>query len=100
MDLVMNLGSGWVIGLILGMVTGLLVSLVLLKDSETPWLWESQKQKDSELVQVKAKLFVMQKDLDSVQLSEQDLRLQLRRLMEKEKQKELAQEKALKWDLA
>ena len=43
---------------------------------------------------------VMQKDLDSAQLSEQDLRLQLRRLTEKEKQKELAQEKALKWDLA
>lgn len=86
------------IGLILGMVTGLLVSLVLLKDSETQWVWQSQK--DLELVQVKAKLFVMQKDLDSAQLSEQDLRLQLRRLTEKEKQKELAQEKALKWDLA
>jgi hypothetical protein len=98
MDLVMELGSGWVIGLILGMVTGLLVSLVLLKDSETQWVWQSQK--DLELAQVKAKLFVMQKDLDSAQLSEQDLRLQLRRLTEKEKQKELAQEKALKWDLA
>jgi hypothetical protein len=98
MDLVMELGSGWVIGLILGMVTGLLVSLVLLKDSETQWVWQSQK--DLELVQAKAKLFVMQKDLDSAQLSEQDLRLQLRRLTEKEKQKDLAQEKALKWDLA
>ena len=42
MDLVMELGSGWVIGLILGMVTGLLVSLVLLKDSETQWVWQSR----------------------------------------------------------
>jgi hypothetical protein len=98
----MELGSGWVIGLILGMVTGLLVSLVLLKDSETPWLWESQKEKDleSQLVLMKGNLLLLQQELDSVQLSEQDLRLQLRRLTEKEKQKELAQEKALKWDLA
>ena len=42
MDLVMELGSGWVVGLILGMVSGLVVSLFLLKDSETQWVWQSR----------------------------------------------------------
>ena len=42
-DLVLELGSGWVIGLILGMVTGMVASLALLKDSETQWRWHHQK---------------------------------------------------------
>jgi hypothetical protein len=58
MDLVMALGSGWVIGLILGMVTGLVSSLVLLKDSGTQWVWESRKVErlERELAQAKVKL--------------------------------------------
>jgi hypothetical protein len=58
MDLVMNLGSGWMIGLILGMVTGMVVSLVLLKDSGNLWLWESRKVErlEKELAQAKEKL--------------------------------------------
>ena len=59
MELVMALGSGWVIGLILGMVTGLVASLFLLKDSGTQWLWESRKverlEKELALAKVKAK---------------------------------------------
>ena len=57
MDLVMNLGSGWVIGLILGMVTGLLMSLFLLKDSGNLWLWEYRKVEalEKELAQEKQK---------------------------------------------
>ena len=45
------------IGLILGMAMGLLVSLILLKESENSWLWESRKVKDleKELAQVKKK---------------------------------------------
>ena len=42
----------------------------------------------SELVKAKAQLLVMQSQLDSLQLSEQDLRLQLRR--QKVKEQELA----------
>jgi hypothetical protein len=58
MELVMALGSGWVIGLILGMVTGMFASLFLVKDSGNLWLWESRKAEalEKELAQVKAKL--------------------------------------------
>ena len=49
----------------------------------------------SELVKAKAQLLVMQKELDSVQLSEQDLRLQLRRQLAKEQERV----SALQWDL-
>ena len=80
MDLVMELGSGWVIGLILGMVTGLLVSLVLLKDSENLWLGQSQSQaKKLELYQV------LVKKLESE--------------LAQEKQKVREQHLALGWDL-
>ena len=49
----------------------------------------------SELVKAKAQLLVMQKELDSAQLSEQDLRLQLRRQLAKEQERV----SALQWDL-
>jgi hypothetical protein len=59
MELLMALGSGWIVGLILGMVTGLVASLFLLKDSGTQWLWESRKverlEKELALAKVKAK---------------------------------------------
>jgi len=57
-DLVLELGSGWVIGLILGMVTGMVVSLLLLKDSGSVWVWEAKKVQalESELAQAKAEL--------------------------------------------
>ena len=45
MELVMALGSGWVIGLILGMVTGLAASFVLLKETGMQWVWEKPKEK-------------------------------------------------------
>jgi hypothetical protein len=58
MDLLMALGSGWVVGLILGMVTGMVSSLFLLKDSGNLWLWESRRVEalELELAQAKAKL--------------------------------------------
>jgi hypothetical protein len=63
----------------------------------TEQYWMAQvKDLEQQLVQEKAKLLVLQKELDSLQLSESDLRLQLRRLTVKEKQ----QESALQWDLA
>jgi hypothetical protein len=63
----------------------------------TEQYWMAQvKDLEQQLVQEKAKLLVLQKELDSLQLSESDLRLQLRRLTAKEKQ----QESALQWDLA
>jgi septal ring factor EnvC (AmiA/AmiB activator) len=62
----------------------------------TEQYWMAQvKDLERQLVRVKAQLLVLQKDLDSVQVSESDLRLQLRRLTAKEK----AQESALQWDL-
>ena len=62
----------------------------------TEQYWMAQvKDLEQQLVQEKAKLLVLQKDLDSAQVSEQDLLLQLRRLTAKEK----AQESALQWDL-
>ena len=47
-----------VIGLVLGLVTGLLSSLFLVKDSGNLWLWESRKVEDleKELAEVKAKV--------------------------------------------
>ena len=67
----------------------------------TEQYWMAQvKDLEQQLVQEKAKLLVLQKELDSLQLSESDLRLQLRRLTVKEKQQESVREKALKWDLA
>ena len=62
----------------------------------TEQYWMAQvKDLEQQLVQEKAKLLELQKDLDSAQLSEQDLLLQLRRQTAKEK----AQESALQWDL-
>jgi hypothetical protein len=62
----------------------------------TEQYWMAQvKDLEQQLVRAKAQLLVLQKDLDSVQVSESDLRLQLRRLTAKEK----AQESALQWDL-
>jgi hypothetical protein len=49
MDLVMELGSGWVIGLILGMVTGLVASLFLLKETEMQWRWHRPKEKVTQM---------------------------------------------------
>jgi hypothetical protein len=46
MELVMALGSGWVIGLVLGMVTGLVLSLFLLKETGMQWRWQTQKEKE------------------------------------------------------
>jgi hypothetical protein len=67
----------------------------------TEQYWMAQvKDLEQQLVQEKAKLLVLQKELDSLQLSESDLRLQLRRLTEMEKEKELALKKAMEWDLA
>ena len=58
--------------------------------------WKAQVEElQLQLVRVKAQLFVLQKDLDSAQVVESDLRLQLNRLMAKEK----AQDLALQWDL-
>ena len=58
MDLLLELGSGWVLGLILGMVTGVAASLFLLKDSETQWVWQSRKVEalELELAQEKQKV--------------------------------------------
>jgi hypothetical protein len=66
----------------------------MVQATEQYWLAQV-KDLEQQLVREKAKLLVLQKELDSVQVSEQDLRLQLRRLTEKEK----AQESALQWDL-
>lgn len=46
MDFLMDLGAGWLIGLVLGMMTGLVASLVLLKDSHSEWVWVKQKEKE------------------------------------------------------
>jgi hypothetical protein len=58
MDLMMALGSGWVVGLILGMVTGLVVSLFLLKETGMQWVWQSRKVEalELELAQEKQKV--------------------------------------------
>jgi hypothetical protein len=45
MELVMALGSGWVIGLVLGMVTGLVLSLFVLKETGMQWRWQTRKEK-------------------------------------------------------
>jgi hypothetical protein len=45
MELVMALGSGWVVGLILGMVTGLVASLFLLKETGMQWRRQTRKEK-------------------------------------------------------
>ena len=66
----------------------------------TEQYWMAQvKDLEQQLVQEKAKLSELQKDLDSAQLSEQDLLLQLRRLLAKEKAQESALQKDLGWDL-
>ena len=63
----------------------------------TEQYWKAQVEElQLQLLRVKAQLLVLQKDLDSAQVSEADLRLQLNRLMAKER----AQESALQWDLA
>ena len=62
----------------------------------TEQYWKAQVEElQLQLLRVKAQLLVLQKDLDSAQVSEADLRLQLNRLMAKER----AQESALQWDL-
>jgi regulator of replication initiation timing len=66
----------------------------------TEQYWMAQvKDLEQQLVQAKARLSELQKDLDSAQLSEQDLLLQLRHLTAKEKAQESALQKALEWDL-
>lgn len=73
----------------------------------TEQYWSAQvKALEQQLVQEKAKLLVLQKELDSVQVSEQDLKVQLRRYLETEKVRvetekaqELALKKAMEWDL-
>jgi predicted RNase H-like HicB family nuclease len=66
----------------------------MVQATEQYWLAQV-KDLEQQLAQAKAKELALQKALDSAQLSEQDLRLQLRRLTAKEK----AQESALQWDL-
>ena len=62
----------------------------------TEQYWKAQVEElQLQLLRVKAQLLVLQKQLDSAQVSEADLRLQLNRLMAKER----AQESALQWDL-
>jgi hypothetical protein len=77
----------------------------MVQATEQYWLAQV-KGLEQQLVREKAKLLVLQKELDSVQVSEQDLRLQLRRHLETEKVRvetekaqELAQRKAMEWDL-
>jgi hypothetical protein len=72
--------------------------LVMVQATEQYWLAQV-KDLEQQLVREKAKLLVLQKQLDSVQVSESDLRLQLHRLLAKEKAQELALQKALAWDL-
>jgi hypothetical protein len=43
----MAMEMGLILGLVMGMVTGLVLSLFLLKDSETQWVWQSRKEKQS-----------------------------------------------------
>ena len=63
----------------------------------TEQYWKAQVEElQLQLLRAKAQLLVLQKDLDSAQVSEQDLLLQLRRLTAKEK----AQESALQSGLA
>jgi hypothetical protein len=66
----------------------------MVQATEQYWLAQV-KDLEQQLAQAKAKELALQKALDSAQLSEQDLQLQLRRLTAKEK----AQESALQWDL-
>jgi hypothetical protein len=66
----------------------------MVQATEQYWLAQV-KDLEQQLAQAKAKELALQKALDSAQLSESDLRLQLRRLTAKEK----AQESALQWDL-
>jgi hypothetical protein len=62
----------------------------------TEQYWMAQvKDLEQQLAQAKVKLLALQKALDSAQVSESDLLLQLRRQTAKEK----AQESALQWDL-
>jgi hypothetical protein len=70
----------------------------MVQATEQYWLAQV-KDLEQQLVQAKARLLELQKDLDSAQLSEQDLLLQLRHLMAKEKAQELALQKDLGWDL-
>jgi regulator of replication initiation timing len=66
----------------------------MVQATEQYWLAQV-KDLEQQLVVMKAQLLVLQKQLDSLQVSESDLQLQLRRLTAKEK----AQETALQWDL-
>jgi hypothetical protein len=77
----------------------------MVQATEQYWLAQV-KDLEQQLVQEKAKLLVLQKELDSVQVSEQDLKVQLRRHLETEKVRvetekaqALAQKKAMEWDL-
>jgi hypothetical protein len=70
----------------------------MVQATEQYWLAQV-KDLEQQLAQAKARLVELQKDLDSAQLSEQDLLLQLRRLTAKEKAQELALVKDLGWDL-
>ena len=77
----------------------------MVQATEQYWLAQV-KGLEQQLVREKAKLLVLQKELDSVQVSEQDFKLQLRRHLETEKVRvetetaqALAQRKAMEWDL-
>jgi hypothetical protein len=77
----------------------------MVQATEQYWLAQV-KDLEQQLVQEKAKLLVLQKELDSVQVSEQDLKVQLRRYLETEKVRvetekaeALALRKAMEWDL-
>jgi chromosome segregation ATPase len=70
----------------------------MVQATEQYWLAQV-KDLEQQLAQAKARLVELQKDLDSAQLSEQDLLLQLRRLTAKEKAQESALQKDLGWDL-
>jgi hypothetical protein len=59
----MRLVYWWLLGFPLGMVTGLLVSLFLLKDSGNLWLWESRKVEALELELAREKQKVKEQHL-------------------------------------
>jgi hypothetical protein len=70
----------------------------MVQATEQYWLAQV-KDLEQQLVREKAKLLVLQKQLDSAQVQEQDLKLQLHRLLAKEKAQGLALQKDLGWDL-
>jgi hypothetical protein len=41
--------SGWVLGLVLGMASGLLYSFLFLKESEKQWQWRRQTEKEKRM---------------------------------------------------